>query len=1699
MPSSSHRAAHRPAFAVALTLGLAISTVGVTSSADAVAPNIPQGLQVAQPNDSTNKLSWSRVGGAVRYNVQIDDDPNFASPYAIPTQTVTTVNTTLVPTVNLSSPQNYWRVQAVNAANEASGWAIGQLTTVPLGKPVLSEPTNGKLLPQPDEPPLLTWQVSPGAISYTVEVDGDDDFVDAASYPTTTNSLVVPTALDQGDWFWRVTATKSGGINSPTSDPESFVVGALPRPQLVSPVNSTSTELTDIELDWNPVTGARYYELEVATNRDFTTMVPTIPEGVTKITGTSYAPEITWANASYYWHVRAVNADGFKSDWSETFTFSRVWDHVPTPVYPPAPVAGTQTYGDPIFFQWEPVPNASEYELQVGTQEGFGEGSYNTCLVAGTTYTPGMFSVNTQDRGLPADSRPDEDCEPVAGRTNYWRVRALDRPYEMQGQVPKGIWGDFVDPPVAFDYQPEILSGKWPADGATVDVPTLRWTPVKGMEYYLIEVKKADGSMVESGRTSATTFTPSAQVGLDPLAPADGPFSWELWGVSTDNIKTRLGDARTFRVSGTLPSAPADPADQLAPISPAAEAPGTDGPPQLTWEPMAGADHYRVRVRRQGQTWFPHVLGAQPDKFEQNVAYPTMTDTGKELFAPGTYEWQVTAYDAQNKALPRPASIPADVTWPRIGQFQINAYAPTTGHRLAVDGTSTTKKTPDSAVGPCTPTQGVCEAPATPVFRWDPIPGATFYMVYLSKSPNFSTLLEPTNAIPATTNTMYAPALSNSAWAYPDSVAGTDVSEALYWHVRPCRVIAQCALAPVSVPDSYHHSFRKVSPPVTGLSPDLDPVTGAANIQSGTEVSFAWDDYYATNRASTWGQTGEKGIQSAMQYRIQVSSSPSFGTSDLVDEGIVDQPFYTSPAKLYDEGQFWWRVQAIDSKGNRLSWSNPHPARGPATFTKRSPQVVLEPMPVPEGAAGVTGTPPFRWDAQAYASGYEIELYKENDTNWSVSNRVFTKVVKTSAYAYDRPLAPNPKPYVWRVRRVDSTGQPGPWSQTGAFTVVTSAVELTSPAPDAVLAPNGPVLSWNAPADGRATKYVVEVWGPTNSLVATAETVATSYALPTAVQGGDYRWRISAKDALGAVVSTGESTFRVDARLVATAAPVIESPSGTAVGRTVSVTPPVWNQPDVTTTYQWLRDGAPIAGATGTDYALTVNDHAKAISVRATGKLASFTDGVSTSFTVNVTAGDALIATTLPSITGTPAVGSTLTGQRGTWENAPSAYNYQWLRDGVPMSGATSATYSPTAADAGTSLSFRVTASKSGYTNGIADSDPVQVRGLAATSPPVVGTPSGTGVGKTWTLTAPVWNEPDVVTSYQWLRDGVPIPGATAVTYTPVAIDLGKPVSVQAKGAKTGFSAATSASEAVVVTIGDAPAPTSTPSVTGTPKVGMTVYTQYVTWQPAATTSYQWLRNGAPITGATSASYSLTQDDVGTLVAVRLSGVREGHTTGVVDSAPVTVVASTTVTPPGGTTPGGTTPGGGTLTAVAAPLINGSSVIGQYLTATTGSWNAPPSAFKYQWRRNGVPISGATSAMYRATEADVLKQLAVAVTASRTGWTEGTSVSAAVTVPKVVSKVTGFASPVQVTPAQRAKLYITVTAPGLTSGPVGKLKIKDGRKKLTVLTLRASKMGRVTYKLPRLNAGKHKLKITYSGSAAVTKSTSKVVKLTVKR
>ncbi|HEY0902813.1 MAG TPA: Ig-like domain repeat protein [Marmoricola sp.] len=167
-------------------------------------------------------------------------------------------------------------------------------------------------------------------------------------------------------------------------------------------------------------------------------------------------------------------------------------------------------------------------------------------------------------------------------------------------------------------------------------------------------------------------------------------------------------------------------------------------------------------------------------------------------------------------------------------------------------------------------------------------------------------------------------------------------------------------------------------------------------------------------------------------------------------------------------------------------------------------------------------------------------------------------------------------------------------------------------------------------------------------------------------------------------------------------APTIKADKGGKTGTTLSVSLAAsWKQEDVKTTYQWLRNGQPIDGKTGTQYLLTKDDVDQSISARAIGKKDGMADGVSTSNALTGQLGDALVATRQPTIGGTPAVGRTLTVDPGSWGTGETpTYTYQWRRDASDIAGATAATHVVTTDDVGHTLTVVVTATRPGYLPG---------------------------------------------------------------------------------------------------------------------------------------------------------------------------------------------------------------------------------------------------------------------------------------------------------------------------------------------------------------------------------------------------------------
>lgn len=128
--------------------------------------------------------------------------------------------------------------------------------------------------------------------------------------------------------------------------------------------------------------------------------------------------------------------------------------------------------------------------------------------------------------------------------------------------------------------------------------------------------------------------------------------------------------------------------------------------------------------------------------------------------------------------------------------------------------------------------------------------------------------------------------------------------------------------------------------------------------------------------------------------------------------------------------------------------------------------------------------------------------------------------------------------------------------------------------------------------------------------------------------------------------------------------------------------------------------------------------------------------------------------------------------------------------------------------------------------------------------------------------------------SFQWLRDGEAIAGATGGTYLLSQADVGASISVRVDytdGARSEESL-TSSETTAVVNINDAPA--GSVIVTGTATQGemLTADTSAISDEDGlGIFSFQWLRDGTPILGATGTALVLGQVDVGAEISVRVS------------------------------------------------------------------------------------------------------------------------------------------------------------------------------------------------------------------------------------
>ncbi|TNJ34042.1 cadherin-like domain-containing protein, partial [Prosthecochloris vibrioformis] len=441
-----------------------------------------------------------------------------------------------------------------------------------------------------------------------------------------------------------------------------------------------------------------------------------------------------------------------------------------------------------------------------------------------------------------------------------------------------------------------------------------------------------------------------------------------------------------------------------------------------------------------------------------------------------------------------------------------------------------------------------------------------------------------------------------------------------------------------------------------------------------------------------------------------------------------------------------------------------------------------------------------------------------------------------------------------------------------------------------------------------------------------------------------------------------------------------------------------------TLNYQWYADNEVIGGATEESYTLTQAEVGKSITVEV-----SYTDdqntGESITSAATVTVREITNENNTPAgtvtVTGTVKQGETLTADTSSLADAdglPATLNYQWYADGSEIIDATSETYDLTQEEVGKVITVKVSyEDNSGNDEIVTSAATAAVENVddEATGELEISGTVQEGAALSAGIATPADVDGEIVlTTYQWEisdngTDWSAIAGATKATYTieDDQSQVGTYIRVTAETTDELGGTTTFESDATTAVLNVNDDPTGTVTVSGTPEEGVllrAVTSQLDDADGLGAFSFQWYANGAKITDATSATYELTQDEVGETITVEVSYTDGEGTAESVTSAATAAVANVDDEATGTLEISGTVAEGEEVTANLANVTDADGTV----TSTTYQWQI--SEDNSTW----TDIEGATTDTY--TIADDQSQVGsyIRVTVETTDELGGTTILA---------------------------------------------------------------------------------------------------------
>jgi hypothetical protein len=866
-----------------VVLLLALLIVGHAAGGPPKTP-VPIGPAGGAVVDGMPAFSWKPVAAATEYEFQIAADSGFNSPVlGHGKDDFRTKNTRATLMQTAPNGTYWWRVRAIGKSGTASAWSSGRSFRKNWGATTtLQSPVGGATSVYPATPLKLTWLPVPGARKYLVSVATDPrlgSLVTINGQPrpveTTATSLTPVAALAQGTYYWGVTPVDAEGNRGTPSAVASFRWSWPSRTTLQVSDLVADPELYDPRFSWTRVPGAARYEVEINSSVDFAAGSKVCCSGTT--INTSLSPTVVFRDNTYFWRVRAIDADGHAGDWNcygdptcqTPGFFTKTFDNVP-PTTPPSiknlrmrdnehdpgvdTDAGTAGYQTQVpIVSWNPVPGASSYQVDVTPFDGSGcvwsatllehHWTSNIALTSWTplgtgwnlqkpypdphtvatellvTLVPGQYCVRVRARSDRASGQE------VYGDYTYLNPNGLGWAFEWTGYPSGGACSPSCSPGYlgANDYLV-------PQHGVTVtQTPLFTWRPVVGASSYFVIVAKDPNftNVVDYAFTQIPAYAPRGTFG-----PATYPDETTLyyWAVLPE-----AGSDGTGNQGDPLAAAPQNFLKRSTPPTIVSPANGHVFPDQPTfqWTSVTGARTYRLQISQDQSFGHPiDDVTTDSSAYSSNTTYPADT----------VLYWRVRANDENGVGL----------TWSAVGTFQKTLAAP---------------------VG-----SGATQGDFIPTWTWSVVPGAVSYDL----------AVDLPNGTHKDFSGFRTPAVT------PLLMYGTGI---FHWRVR-----AEFPKAPFGLtPGPYSATY--------GFTRTIREPTGAHADVAQDHILLGWN-----------AKPGAK------RYRVQISGTSDFG--QLVENVVTDNTSYAPRLKFFgfrtlNTGRLYWRVAAIDEGENVGDFTQP--------------------------------------------------------------------------------------------------------------------------------------------------------------------------------------------------------------------------------------------------------------------------------------------------------------------------------------------------------------------------------------------------------------------------------------------------------------------------------------------------------------------------------------------------------------------------------------------------------------------------------------------------------------------------------------------------------------------------------------------------------------------------------------------------------